>query len=113
MRSMQTVAHCAKKLRHAGHLKPKYTLPEIGKSFGDRGQPRIPQELAAGPRDIGMAKAAAAQELCPELRLLMLKPFNVGRERVPNSQVAEKIMSRCIHDDELGSRPHQDRKSVV
>ena len=45
------------------------------------------QELSAGPGDVRMAKAASAQEPCPELRLLMLEPFNVGRHgfRIPRS----------------------------
>ena len=76
---MQLIAHCAKKLLNASHLKTKYALPEIRQGLGDRGESGVPQELAAGPRDIRIGKAAAAQKFCPELRLLMLKPFDVGR----------------------------------
>jgi hypothetical protein len=67
------------KLRNASHLKTKHALPEIREGLGNRGESGVPQELAAGPCDVGIAKAAAAQELCPELRLLMLEPFNAGR----------------------------------
>ena len=79
MRSMQLIAHCARKLRDACHLKTKYALPEIREGLGNRSESGVPEKLAAGPRDIGIAKAAAAQELCPELRLLMLEPLDIGR----------------------------------
>jgi hypothetical protein len=103
---MQLIAYCRQKLRNASHLKTKYALPEIRKGSGNRSESGVSQEFAASPCDIGIAKAAAAQELCPELRLLVLEPFNVGGQRVPNSQVAKNVTSRGIHDDELASWLH-------
>ena len=76
---MQLIAHCNKKLCDSSHFEPKYALAEIRKSFGNRRQSRIPEQLAAGPSDVRITEAATAQKSGPKLGLLMLEPFYVGR----------------------------------
>ena len=66
-------------LRGASHFKTKYALPEIRESLGDRGEPRVTEQLSAGPGNVRIAKPGVAQQRCPEIRLLMFEPLNVGR----------------------------------
>src|ERR1700757_4701766 len=94
---MQSFAHSGyKRLRNPGHLEAKYALSEVRKRLGERVDSGVTQQLSTRPADVRLAEAAFAQQLRPEVGLLMFEPFNVGRHGVAHAEVSKKVMPRCI-----------------
>jgi hypothetical protein len=114
MRSMQQIAHCAvvfsamklSSLVGAHHFKAKDALSEVGERLGKRGDTGVAEQLAAGPADAGVTKAALTKEMGPVFRLAMFEPFDVGRHGIAHAEIAEEVMARGIDDDQLPASFH-------
>src|SRR5579864_2522940 len=107
LRSMQQIAYCTLDAsRDTGHLETKNTLSEVRKRFRERVDSGVTQQLSAGPADVRFAKTAFAQQPRPEVGLLVLEPFNIGRHGIPHAEVSKKVAPPGIDHDQLAARLH-------